>query len=159
MGHASRFGYAFAKSQIAAGSGLPRSGAVLITVNDYDRSGGLKFARDMHRMGFKLYATPGNAYMIDKAGLPVEVVEKAMDGSTQIVDLLRAGKIQLVLNTPLGPHAHTDGAAIRSVAIAMNVPLLTTLSAAMAAVSAIQALSKNELSYRSLQRHFLEQFD
>jgi carbamoyl-phosphate synthase large subunit len=159
MGHASRFGYAFAKSQIAAGTGLPRSGAVLITVNDYDRSGGLKFARDMHRMGFKLYATPGNAYMIDKAGLPVEVVEKAMDGSTQIVDLLRAGKIQLVLNTPLGPHAHTDGAAIRSVAIAMNVPLLTTLSAAMAAVSAIQALSKNELSYRSLQRHFLEQFD
>ena len=159
MGHASRFGYAFAKSQIAAGTGLPRSGAVLITVNDYDRSGGLKFARDMHRMGFKLYATPGNAYMIDKAGMPVEVVEKAMDGSTQIVDLIRAGKIQLVLNTPLGPHAHTDGAEIRSAAIAMNVPLLTTLSAAMAAVSAIQALSKNELRYRSLQRHFLAQYD
>ena len=151
MGHASRFGHAFAKSQIAAGTGLPHRGAVLISVNEYDKSGGLKFARDMHRMGFKLYATPGTAYMINNSGLPVEVVEKAQ---SQIVDLIRAGKIQLVLNTPLGPHAHSDGAAIRSAAIAMNVPLLTTLSAAMAAVSAIQAMSKKELRYRSLQSHF-----
>jgi carbamoyl-phosphate synthase large subunit len=156
MGHASRFGHAFAKSQIAAGMGLPQIGAVLITVNDYDKSGGLKFARDMHRMGFRLYATPGTAYMINNAGLPVEVVEKAPDDSVQIVNLIRAGKIQLVLNTPLGPHAHSAGAAIRSAAIAMNVPLLTTLSAAMAAVSAIQALGKKELKYRSLQRHFGE---
>ncbi|MEP7133377.1 MAG: carbamoyl-phosphate synthase large subunit, partial [Chloroflexota bacterium] len=154
MGHASHFGHAFAKSQIATGVGLPQSGAVLITVNDMDKSAGLKFARDLHRMGFSLYATPGTADMCMKAGLPVEVVEKAMDGSTQIVDLIRAGKIQLVLNTPLGPHAHTDGAEIRSAAIAMNVPLLTTLSAAMAAVSAIQALGKKELKYRSLQSHF-----
>jgi len=156
MGHASRFGHAFAKSQIAAGMGLPPagSGAVLITVNDYDKSAGLKFARDMHRMGFELYATPGTADMIHKAGMPVDVVEKAMDGSTQIVDLIRAGKIQLVLNTPLGLHAHADGAEIRSAAIAMNVPLLTTLSAAMAAVSAIQALNKKDLKYKSLQSHF-----
>jgi carbamoyl-phosphate synthase large subunit len=154
MGHASHFGHAFAKSQIAAGTGLPQSGAVLITVNDYDKSAGLKFARDMHRMGFKLYATPGTADMCQKAGLSVEVVEKAQDGSTQIVDLICDGSIQLVLNTPLGPHAHTDGAEIRSAAIAMNVPLLTTLSAASAAVSAIRALSQNELRYRSLQSHF-----
>jgi carbamoyl-phosphate synthase large subunit len=154
MGHASRFGHAFAKSQIAAGVGLPQSGAALITVNDYDKSAGLKFARDMHRMGFSLYATPGTADMCMKAGLPVEVVEKAQDGSTQIVDLIRAGKIQLVLNTPLGPHAHTDGVEIRKAAIAMNVPLLTTLSAAMAAVSAIQAMGKKQLKYRSLQSHF-----
>jgi carbamoyl-phosphate synthase large subunit len=154
MGHAARFGHAFAKSQIAAGTGLPQNGAVLITVNDFDKSAALKFARDMYRMGFRLYATPGTAAMLHRAGLPVEVVEKAQDGSTQIVDLIRAGKIQLVLNTPLGPHAHSDGAEIRSAAIAMNVPLLTTLSAAMAAVSAIQAMNKKELKYRSLQSHF-----
>jgi carbamoyl-phosphate synthase large subunit len=154
MGHAARFGHAFAKSQIAAGTSLPQSGAVLITVNDYDKSAGLKFARDMHRMGFKLYATPGTAYLLNSVGLPVEVVEKAQDGSTQIVDLIRGGQIQLVLNTPLGPHAHTDGVEIRKAAIAMNVPLLTTLSAAMAAVSAIQAMGKKELRYRSLQSHF-----
>lgn len=151
MGHASRFGHAFAKSQIAAGTGLPHKGAVLVSVNAFDKSGGLKFARDMHRLGFKLYATPGTAYMIIDAGLTVEVVEKAQ---TQIVDLIRAGKIQLVLNTPLGPHAHSDGAAIRAAAIGMNIPLLTTLSAAMATVSAIQAMGKRELKYRSLQSHF-----
>jgi len=157
MGHASRFGHAFAKSQIAAGTGLPQSGAVLITVNDFDKSAGLKFARDMHNLGFKLYATPGTAEICKKAGLPVDVVEKAQDGSTQIVDLIRAGKIDLVLNTPLGANAHTDGVEIRRAAIAMNVPLLTTLTAAMAAVSAIRALGKKELKYRSLQSHFAEQ--
>jgi carbamoyl-phosphate synthase large subunit len=154
MGHASRFGHAFAKSQIATGSGLPQSGAVLITVNDFDKSAGLKFARDIYRMGFQLYATPGTAAICHRAGLPVDIVEKAQDGSTQIVDLIHAGKIQLVLNTPLGPHAHTDGVEIRKAAIAMDVPLLTTLSAAMAAVSAIQAMSKKELQYKSLQSHF-----
>ena len=84
----------------------------------------------------------------------MEVVEKARMVRPQTVDLIRAGKMQLVLNTPLGPHAHSDGAEIRSAAIAMNVPLLTTLSAAMAAVSAIQAMRKKELKYRSLQSHF-----
>jgi carbamoyl-phosphate synthase large subunit len=151
MGHASHFGHAFAKSQIAAGTALPQSGAVLITVNDFDKSAGLKFARDMYRMGFKLYATPGTAEMCHKAGLPVDVVEKAQDGSTQIVDLIREGKIQLVLNTPLGPHAHSDGIEIRMAAIAKDVPLLTTLSAARAAVSALRAMGKKELRYRSLQ--------
>jgi carbamoyl-phosphate synthase large subunit len=154
MGHASHFSHAFAKSQIAAGTALPQSGAVLITVNDYDKSAALKFARDMHRMGFQLYATPGTAYMINNSGLLVEVVEKGLDDSKQIVDLIRAGKIQLVLNTPLGPHAHSAGAAIRSAAIAMNVPLLTTLSAARAAVSAIDAMNRKGLKYRSLQSHF-----
>jgi carbamoyl-phosphate synthase large subunit len=155
MGHASRFGHAFAKSQMAAGTALPQSGSVLITVNDFDKSAGLKFARDMHRLGFKIYATPGTAAMCQKAGLPVQVVEKAKRGASQIVDLIRSGKIQLVLNTPLGPHAHSDGAGIRAAAIAMNVPLLTTLSAAMAAVSAIQAMRKKELRYKSLQSHFM----
>ena len=66
MGHAAHFGHAFAKSQIAAGWGLPEEGAVLVSVNDYDKSGGLRFAREMHRMGFKLYATPGTAAFIRK---------------------------------------------------------------------------------------------
>jgi carbamoyl-phosphate synthase large subunit len=154
MGHASHFGHAFAKSQIATGVGLPQSGAALISVNDYDKSAGLKVARDLHRMGFTLYATPGSAEFFRKVGLPVESVNKFADGSPHTVDLIRSGKVQLVVNTPLGPHAHSDGAEIRSVAVAMNVPMLTTLSAAMAAVSAIQALRKNELKYKSLQSHF-----
>jgi carbamoyl-phosphate synthase large subunit len=154
MGHASRFGHAFAKSQIAAGMALPQSGGALISVNDYDKSAGMKVARDLHRMGFTLYATSGTADFFRRVGLPVESVNKFAEGSPHTVDLIRDGKVQLVVNTPLGSHAHSDGAEIRSAAIAMNVPLLTTLSAAMAAVAAIQALRKNELKYRSLQSHF-----
>ncbi len=155
MGHAAHFGHAFAKSQIAAGYGLPLEGAALISVNDYDKSAGLKVARDLYRMGFTLYATPGSAEFFRKVGLPVETINKFGDGSPHTVDLIRSGKVQLVLNTPLGQHAHSDGAEIRSAAIAMNVPLLTTLSAAMAAVAAIQAMRKRELRYRSLQSHHL----
>jgi carbamoyl-phosphate synthase large subunit len=154
LGHAAHFGHAFAKSQLAAGSGLPDGGAVLVSVNDYDKSAGLKFARDMQRLGFKLFATAGSAEFFRTGGLPVETVNKFADGSPHTVDLIRAGKVQLILNTPLGPNAHSDGAEIRAAAIRMNVPLLTTLSAAAAAVSAIQAVRKKQLSYRSLQEHY-----
>jgi carbamoyl-phosphate synthase large subunit len=153
MGHAAHFGHAFAKSQLAAGSGLPLEGAVLISVNDYDKSAALKIARDLHRMGFQLYATPGTAAFFRKVGLPVTAVNKVSDGSPHVVDLIRAGKVQLILNTPLGFRAHSDGADIRAAATLMNVPLLTTLSAATAAVNAIQALRQKELRYRSLQQH------
>jgi carbamoyl-phosphate synthase large subunit len=156
MGHASHFGHAFAKSQLAAGMGLPLEGAALISVNDYDKSAGLKIARDLHRMGFRLYATPGTADYIRKVGLPVETVNRMPQGSPHVVDLIRGGSVQLVLNTPLGPRAHSDGAEIRAAATAMGVPLLTTLSAAAAAVAAIQALRQKDLQYRSLQEHFRE---
>jgi carbamoyl-phosphate synthase large subunit len=155
MGHASHFGHAFAKSQIATGVGLPQSGAALISVNDYDKSAGLKVARDLHRMGFVLYATPGTAEFFSRVGLPVESIHKIIEGSNTIVDLIKSGRVQLILNTPLGTHAHSDGVKIRAAAIAMNVPLLTTLSAAVAAVAAIQAMNKKQLSYRSLQEHYL----
>ena len=111
------------KAQIAAGWGLPENGVVLASVNDYDKSGGLRFARDMHRMGFKLYATPGTAAFIRKNSLPVESVNKMADSSPHTVDLIRGGEVQLVLNTPLGPHAHADGAEICAAAITMDIPL------------------------------------
>ncbi|HEY2982181.1 MAG TPA: ATP-grasp domain-containing protein, partial [Anaerolineales bacterium] len=114
MGHAAHFGHAFAKSQLAAGSGLPDEGAVLVSVNDYDKSAGLKFARDMHRLGFKLYATAGSAEFFRAADLPIETINKFADGSPHTVDLIRSGGVQLILNTPLGPNAHLDGAEIRA---------------------------------------------
>jgi len=154
MGHAAHFGHAFAKSQIAAGTGLPESGTVLISVNDYDKSAGLKLARDLYRMGFQLMATPGTAAFLEKVGLPVQPVNKMSTGSPHTVDFIRGGQVQLIINTPLGPQSHTDGAEIRAAAVTMNVPLLTTLSAAAAAVAAIKALRQKELRYRSLQEHF-----
>ncbi len=157
MGHAARFGHAFAKSQLAAGTTLPLEGAVLVSSNDFDKGAALKIARDFHRMGFQLYATPGTAEYFRRVGLPVEVVNKVSQGSPHVVDLINAGKVNLILNTPLGPITHSDGALIRTAATRMNVPLLTTLSAAAAAVSAIQALRQKELKYRSMQDHYARQ--
>jgi carbamoyl-phosphate synthase large subunit len=156
MGHASHFGYAFAKSQLAVGYPLPTEGAVLITVNDYDKSAALKLGRDFHRMGFELYATEGTAEALNRVDLPVTAVPKAGQGSTDSRDtvaLISSGEFGLVINTPLGEKAYEDQAAMRSAAIQFKVPLISTLSAAQAAVNGIRALREKELSVRSLQVH------
>ncbi len=157
MGHASHFGHAFAKSQMAAGSRLPLEGAVLISVNDFDKGAALKIARDLHRLGFQIYATPGTMIFFTEAGLPTEVVNPVYVGSPHTVDLIRSGGVQLIINTPLGSRAHADGEEIRAAAIQMSVPLITTLSAASAAVAGIRALRDKELQYRSLQAHYAMQ--
>ncbi|HEX9019417.1 MAG TPA: carbamoyl-phosphate synthase large subunit [Anaerolineaceae bacterium] len=154
MGHAAHFGHAFAKSQLAAGTNLPLEGAALISVNDFDKGAALKVARDLHRMGFSLYATPGTADYFRRTGLPVTAVNKVTQGSPHVVDLINNHQVSLILNTPLGAGTHSDGALIRTAATRMNVPLLTTLSAAAAAVAAIQALRQKALRYRSLQAHY-----
>ncbi len=154
MGHAARFGHAFAKAQLAAGVGLPLEGSVLISVNDFDKGAALKIARDLKRMGFHLIATPGTADTLRRAGLQVQTVNKVTQGSPHVVDLIRSGQVNLILNTPLGPRAQTDGLQIRQAATTMDVPLLTTLSAAAAAVAAIRALRERDFRYRSLQAHF-----
>jgi carbamoyl-phosphate synthase large subunit len=154
MGHAAHFGHAFAKSQLAAGTGLPLEGAVLISVNDYDKGAALKIARDLHQMGFQIIATAGTADYFSRVGLPVERVNKVSGGAPSVVDLIREGRVQLVLNTPLGPAAHSDGAQMRTAAFNQNIPILTTLSAAAAAVAAIRSLRQKELVYRSLQDHY-----
>ncbi|MDQ4076822.1 MAG: carbamoyl-phosphate synthase large subunit [Chloroflexota bacterium] len=153
MGHAGRFGHAFAKAQMAAGEALPTSGAVFVSVNDYDKANVLKIARDLHRLGFDLLATRGTAAALSRVGLPVEQVNKVSEGGRHIVDRIRSGEVDLIINTPLGPIAHTDGVAIRTTAIRYGVPLLTTLSAAQAAVNGIRALSEKQLRVRSLQAH------
>jgi carbamoyl-phosphate synthase large subunit len=155
MGHASSFGHAFAKSQLAAGAGLPLEGGVLITVNDFDKGSALKIARDLHRMGFKLYATPGTGAYFARAGLPVTILQKGSSDQPgySTLDALRDGKIQMIINTPLGANAREDGARIRRLATRMEIPLITTLSAAAAAVSGIRALRQKELRVRSLQEH------
>ena len=153
MGHASGFGHAFAKAQLAAGAPLPLEGAVLLSVNDFDKGAALKIARDLHRLGFHVMATPGTADTLRRAGIPVQTVNKVSQGSPHVVDAVRAGHVALILNTPLGPRAQSDGLLIRQAATAMDVPLLTTLSAAAAAVAAIRALRERSIRFRSLQTH------
>ncbi len=158
MGHAHNFGHAFAKSQLGAGYRLPTEGGVLITVNDYDKGAALKLARDFSRMGFALYATAGTAALIQRVGLPVVVLSKATamtePGSYTALDAMQDGKIHLIINTPLGPNSRSDGQKIRTLATRMEIPLITTLSAAQAAVNGIRALTAAELNVRSLQEHY-----
>ncbi|HEX2621996.1 MAG TPA: carbamoyl-phosphate synthase large subunit [Phototrophicaceae bacterium] len=153
MGHAPSFGHAFVKAEIAAGTSLPLSGTVCISVNDYDKGAVAKIARDLHLMGFKLVATAGTARWLSMIGLPVEEVKKISDGSPHIVDWMREGKIDLLINTPRGGQAHDDGGVIRGAANQIGLPLLTTLSAAMAAVQGIRALQNSPLTVKSLQVH------
>jgi carbamoyl-phosphate synthase large subunit len=157
MGHAAHFGHAFAKAQLAAGDRLPLEGTVFLSVNDFDKSAALKLARDLQRLGFRLLATRGTAAFFTHAGLSVEAVNKVSEGSPHVVDLIRAGGIDLIINTPLGPMAHDDGMLIRTTAVRYNVPLLTTLSAAQAAVNGIRALRDKDLRVRSLQAHYKQQ--
>ena len=164
MGHAHNFGHAFAKSQLGADHRLPTDGGVLITVNDYDKGAALKLARDFSRMGFDLYATSGTAALIQRVGLPVDVLSKAAtaeashpspdNGPYTTLDAMREGKIDLIINTPLGPNSRSDGQKIRTLATRMEIPLITTLSAAQAAVSGIRAVMAAELNVRSLQAHY-----
>jgi carbamoyl-phosphate synthase large subunit len=159
MGHAARFGHAFAKSQLGADTALPVSGGVLITVNDYDKGSALKLARDLERMGFTILATAGTGQFIERTGIPVTILEKATAGARgyTTLDAMGDGAIQLIINTPLGPDSREDGAKIRRLATRMQIPLITTLSAAQAAVSGIRALRQHKLQVRSLQVHYAKQ--
>ncbi|HRE46397.1 MAG TPA: carbamoyl-phosphate synthase large subunit [Aggregatilineales bacterium] len=154
MGHASSFGHAFAKAQIAADMTLPISGAALITVNDFDKSAAAKIARDLHRMGFTIIATKGTAAYFTQVGLPVESVGKVSEGSTAILDMIRDGRIHIVINTSYGGQSHDDGIAIRNAAYRFRIPIITTLTAAQASVLGITALRRKPLRVRSLQQHY-----
>lgn len=153
MGHAASFGHAFAKAEMAAGMPLPQKGRVLFSVNDFDKGAVVKLARDFHRLGWELAATRGTAEWLCKVGLQVETINKVSEGTPHVVDAITRGELDLIVTTPLGRQAHSDGEQVRRAAVQYRVPLLTTLSAAAAAVSAIRALQGGELRVRSLQAH------
>jgi carbamoyl-phosphate synthase large subunit len=154
MGHAARFGHAFAKAQLAAGDTLPLSGTVFLSVNDFDKSAAVKLARDLERMGFRILATRGTADFCARVGIQAEPINKVSQGSPHIVDKVRAGEVDLIITTPLGAEAHDDGIKLRTTAVHYGVPLITTLSAAQAAVNGIRALREHALTVRGLQEHY-----
>jgi carbamoyl-phosphate synthase large subunit len=154
MGHASSFGHAFAKAEMAAGTNLPAHGRAFLSVNDFDKGAIVKLARDLSRLGWEISATRGTAEWLRRVGLQVETLNKVSEGSPHILDAIASGEITLIVNTPLGRQAHSDGEEIRRAAVRYRVPLLTTLSATAAAVGAIRALQLKELKVRSLQEHY-----
>jgi carbamoyl-phosphate synthase large subunit len=153
MGHACRFGAAFAKAELAVGDHLPQpnDGAVFISVNDFDKSAALKLGRDLSRLGFRLIATHGTAAMLRRVGVKVQAVNKVSEGEPHIVDMMRAGEVTLIINTPLGSTSFSDGQLIRQESTRLGIPLITTLTAAQAAINGIKLLTEESLQVRSLQ--------
>jgi carbamoyl-phosphate synthase large subunit len=151
MGVGADFGEAFARAQMAAGHRLPATGTVFISVNDNDKEEALPIARDLHNLGFALLATGGTARRLQQAGLPATRVAKVGEGSPHIGQAIREGQVQMVINTPLGQQSRFDESAIRREARALDIPCITTLSGARAAVDGVRALRNGLTTVRSLQ--------
>jgi carbamoyl-phosphate synthase large subunit len=139
MGVARDFPAAFAKAQAAAGAALPERGTAFITVTDSDKAGAVAIAQTLHDIGFRIVATRGTAEAIERMGIPAERLNKVGEGSPHVVDWIERGDVDLVVNTPTGFGARTDGWEIRRAAVARGIPCLTTLSGGLAAARAISA--------------------
>ena len=157
MGIAATFGESYAKSQIAAFGPLPKSGKVFVSLADKDKSQGIEPAKSLINLGFTILATTGTAAFLRQAGIAVTEVRKYSEGQgamgqRTIVDLLHAGEIDLVINTPVGRGTRADGWMIRTAAIQRSIPCITTTAGFSAAVSGIAALQQGEMSVKSIQK-------
>jgi carbamoyl-phosphate synthase large subunit len=151
MGISTSYGQAFAKAQLAAGQKLPSSGTVFISVNDRDKRQLGTIGKELVSLGFKIVATRGTASALHATGVPCDEVYKVNEGRPNIVDLIKTSKVHLVINTPLGRESFYDEKSIRRAAIRYNIPCITTLSAAHAAVRGIHALIELKREVSCLQ--------
>jgi carbamoyl-phosphate synthase large subunit len=152
MGVGESFGEAYAKAMMGAGLELPQTGTAFISVNDGDKGQAAVLARKLSRLGFKLIATLNTAARLREVGLSVENVFKVNEGRPNVVDFIKRGEIDLIINTPLGRVSHFDEQAIRRAALQYNVPCVTTMTGAQAMVEAITARErKTEITVHSLQ--------
>ncbi len=142
MGVGHEFGLAFYKAMLGAGTRLPASGTAFITVNERDKAAAVPIARRLAHLGFRLAATRGTAAALRASALEVEDMLKVSEGRPNGVDAIKNRKIDLMINTPLGASSFRDGWALRTAAVQHNVPCITTLSGAAAAVEAIEALRR-----------------
>jgi carbamoyl-phosphate synthase large subunit len=142
MGIARDFPTAFAKAQAAAGVPLPSTGTAFITVTDSDKPGAFAVAQILHDNGFRIVATRGTAEAIARMGVPVQALNKIGEGSPHVLDWIERGDVDLVVNTPTGVGARTDGYEIRRAAVMHGIPCLTTLSAGVSAARAIAGRSR-----------------
>jgi carbamoyl-phosphate synthase large subunit len=151
MGIAPDFPTAFAKAQAAAGAKLPNHGTVFITVADGDKPAATGIATSLHDLGFQIVATRGTAQALRRMGIPAIEINKIGQGSPHVVDWIERGEVDLVINTPVGTGARTDGYEIRSAAVARGIPCITTMAGGIAAARAIAAARRGEPDVVSLQ--------
>ena len=148
------FRKAYLKSQVSAGSTLPTSGKVFVSVKNADKRTTTTLARRLVELGITLVATAGTAHVLQRQGMSVEITHKVGDDHhPNVLDLMKDGDIQLVFNTPEDGRARKDSFSIRHTAITQNIPYYLTLDGAQAAIGAIEALLKGEQQVRSLQEY------
>ncbi len=151
MGLAKDFGIAYAKSELAAGNGVPSEGVAFLSTNDLDKKYLEEIAKELLILEFKLIATKGTASFLADLDIQVEEVLKVHEGRPNIEDLIRSGLVQLIINTPIGSQALHDDAYLRRAALEYSIPTFTTIPGAKAAIKAIRALRKNRIDTYSLQ--------
>jgi carbamoyl-phosphate synthase large subunit len=154
MGIDAQFPVAFAKSQIGAGSHVPKSGQVFISVKDADKPRILDVARKLADLGFSIIATGGTSRFLNENGVQCERINKVLEGRPHIVDAIKNGDIQLVFNTTEGAQALADSRSLRQAALLHKIPYYTTLSGARAAALGIEALLAGQFQVRPLQSYF-----
>jgi carbamoyl-phosphate synthase large subunit len=148
------FPIAFAKSQIGGGTNVPRTGTVFVSVRDIDKPRVVETARLLTSLGFKVRATGGTARYLESAGVEALRVNKVSEGRPHVVDLIKNGDIQLMLNTTEGAQALADSRSLRRAALLHKVPYYTTLAGAIAAAQGIRAYLAGDLEVRALQDYF-----
>ena len=158
MGIDADSGMALAKAMVAAGHALPKEGCVFVSVANRDKRAIVFPAKRLADLGFRLLATGGTAGVLERAGIPVERVAKVSEGPDNIVELIRGGRVDLVINTPFGRAPRSDGSYIRTASAAAGVPCITTLPGVFAAVRGIEALLGEPTEPRSIQEHHARAF-
>jgi carbamoyl-phosphate synthase large subunit len=154
MGISPSFAMAFAKSQLAAGTVLPKSGNVFMSFAPRHKQRGLVLAKRLADMGYQILATPGTCESLAAIGVSATRVNKLTQGRPNLLDFLAEENVALVMNTPIGKGARTDEGKIRAAATAAGVPVLTTIEATEAAVNAMETLASSEMQVESLQERF-----
>ena len=154
MGIDTSFELAFAKSQIAAGAELPTSGAVFISVHDFYKERIVPVARSFADLGFTIMSTTGTAAFLNAHGVDVQTVLKVSEGRPNVMDYIKNGQIQLIINASIGRKPTEDAHKLRQSAIRYNIPYSTTIAASRASSEAIKALQGNHLQVRALQDYF-----
>ncbi len=154
MGLAPDFEAAFLKSQIGAGTHLPTSGTVFVSVNDHDKHAAIEPVRSLLAMGYNIIATSGTEIFLKKHGILVGLVNKVTQGRPHIVDYIKDGKVQLIFNTTEGAQALKDSQSIRASALYNKVPYYTTIAAAAVSVRALAALKQRALEVAPLQSYY-----
>jgi carbamoyl-phosphate synthase large subunit len=151
MGLDFEFGRAFAKAKMASGQSLPREGAVFLSVKNEDKVAATFIARRLASLGYRILCTRGTHATLAEAGVEAFAIKKIAEGRPNVLDYLKDGKVALVINTPSGKGPKTDEAKIRRETVQRNVPVITTLSGAAAAVRGMEAILSGDWEVRALQ--------